>query len=223
MPAMKLRSAPFQNYLLPVFDGPNDPPPGDPPPPPPPPPPKRPELPPSKHDADLPKQETFDRPYVEELRSENKTWRGKMVAEREQRVAAEKERDDARAAAEAAKKAAETEATTKVTAAEQRANERVIRAELKVAAQKAGMIDLDVLKLVDLTSVKLTEAGEVEGADALMTKLKEDKPHFFGNPVKGSSNPNPPPNPGDKNPKMAKDMTQAERDAFLKEHKKKFG
>ena len=30
------------------------------------------------------------------------------------------------------------------------------------------MIDLDGLKLADLSSVKLTEAGEVEGAEALM-------------------------------------------------------
>lgn len=220
---MKLRSAPFQNYSLPLFDtdeaiaaaaaaeaaakAAT----------------KRPDLPPSKHDGDLPKQDTFDRAYVEELRSENKTWRSKMVSERTAREAAEKERDDAKKAADTAKKDADTEANGKVTEAEKRANDRVIRAELKVAAQKAGMIDLDVLKLVDLSSIKLTEAGEVEGAEALMTKLKEDKPHFFGTPAKGSSNPEKPPKPEDGTPKKAKDMTEEERAAFLKEHKKKTG
>ena len=46
--------------------------------------PKKPDLPPSKFDADLPHgKETFERPYVEELRSENKMWRLKMVEERQ--------------------------------------------------------------------------------------------------------------------------------------------
>jgi hypothetical protein len=187
----------------------------------PPAPPKAPELPPSKHDGDLPKQETFDRAYVEELRSENKTWRGKMVSERTARETAERERDEAKAAAKTAKESADAEATGKITEAEKRANERVIRAELKVAAQKAGMVDLDGLKLADLSTVKLKDDGEVEGADELMVKLKESKPYLFGS-AKGSSNPELPPKPGDTVPKKAKDMTEAEREAFLKDHKKKF-
>jgi len=113
--------------------------------------------------------------------------------------------------------------TEKTTAAEQRANERVIRAELKVAAQKAGMIDLDGLKLADVSKVTLEADGTVKGADELMTALKEAKPYLFGNATKGSSNPNPPPPPGDTQPKKAKDMTEAERAAFLQEHKRKFG
>jgi hypothetical protein len=215
-------STPFATYFRPVFDASNDGG-GDPPPAPKDPPTKRADLPPSKFDAELPKVETFGREYVEELRSENKTWRGKMVAERQSRETAEKDRDDAIAAAKAAKETADREVTEKTTAAEQRANERVIRAELKVAAQKAGMIDLDGLKLADVSKVTLEADGTVKGADELMTALKEAKPYLFGNATKGSSNPNPPPPPGDTQPKKAKDMTEAERAAFLQEHKRKFG
>jgi hypothetical protein len=41
-------------------------------------------------------------------------------------------------------------------------------------------------------------------------------------PLRGSSNPSPPPSPADPKPRMAKDMSEDERQLFLKEHKKKF-
>jgi hypothetical protein len=47
---------------------------------------------------------------------------------------------------------------------------------LKAAAQRAGMIDLDALKLADLTKVKLNDKGEI---DALIGDLKKSKPHLF--------------------------------------------
>ena len=67
-------------------------------------------------------------------------------------------------------------------AAQTAADQRIIRAELKAEALKAGMVDLDGLKLADLSKVKLNDAGEVEGADALMTELKKSKPYLFGTP-----------------------------------------
>src|SRR5579859_1417795 len=92
------------------------------------------ELPPSKHDDALPAaQQTFPREYVEELRNENKTWRGKTVSERTAREAAEAKIAAAEAAAKTAKEAAEAEANGKITEAEKRANERVKMAELKTA------------------------------------------------------------------------------------------
>lgn len=57
---------------------------------------------------------------------------------------------------------------------------RVIRAELKAEAVRAGMIDLDGLKLVDAASLRLNEKGDVEGATQLMTQLKRAKPWLFG-------------------------------------------
>lgn len=147
-----------------------------------------------------PEPETFSKEYVRELRNENKGWRLKADE-------LAKERDTHKTAAEKAALDAEERVKTANTAAEQ----RIIRAEMKAAALKAGMVDLDGLKLADLSKVKLTEDGDVEGADALMEELKKAKPYLFGTP--NSSNPNDPPpkNPPEK--KSAKDMTDAEYEA----------
>jgi hypothetical protein len=56
----------------------------------------------------------------------------------------------------------------------------MVRAELKAEAVRAGMVDLDGLKLVDLADVRVNEAGEIEGAAALMQKLRRAKPWLFG-------------------------------------------
>jgi hypothetical protein len=179
------------------------------------------DLPPSKYDEPLaPATQTFPREYVEELRNENKTWRGKMQSERTAREAAEARITAAEAIAARAKEAAETEAGTKVKDAETKANERIIRAELKLAAKLAGMVDLDGLKLADLSTVKLKDDGTVEGADELMASLKEKKPYLFGTATTGSSNPTPPPKPDPGTPKHARDMTPAEREAKLNELKR---
>ena len=53
------------------------------------------------------------------------------------------------------------------------------QADLKSHALRAGMIDLDGLKLVDLGSIKLNAAGEVEGADRIMSDLRRSKPWLF--------------------------------------------
>ena len=56
----------------------------------------------------------------------------------------------------------------------------LVRAELKAEAVRAGMIDLDGLKLVDPADVRVNEAGEIEGAAMLMQKLRRAKPWLFG-------------------------------------------
>ncbi|KWR79068.1 hypothetical protein RN01_22630 [Cupriavidus sp. SHE] len=113
----------------------------------------------------------------------------------------------AKAADERATKA-ETDADAKVKAAQEAADQRIIRAELKAAALKAGMVDLDGLKLADLSGVKLNEAGEVEGAEALMEALKKSKPYLFGAP--SSSTPGTPPSPKTPEAKKATEMTDEE-------------
>ena len=85
---------------------------------------------------------------------------------------------------------------------------RVIRAELKAEAIRAGMVDLDGLKLLDLAAVKLSPTGEVDGAGALMARMKRDKPWLFGG-VSSSSSSTPPPAQAPRK-KLAKDMTDAE-------------
>jgi hypothetical protein len=141
--------------------------------------------------------ETFSREYVHELREENKSWRTKH-----------QESETARKAAEDAAKAAEKTGGDKVKEVQTAADQRVIRAELKAAAIKAGMVDLDGLKLADLSKVKLNDQGEVEGADELMDAMKKAKPYLFGAPSTGNTQ--KPPKPGDQAPKLATTMTDAE-------------
>jgi hypothetical protein len=68
---------------------------------------------------------------------------------------------------------------------------RLVLAELKTEALRAGMIDLDGLKLLDLSGAKLNEQGNVEGAAALVAELKRTKSWLFGR--SSSSGANPPP------------------------------
>ena len=59
--------------------------------------------------------------------------------------------------------------------AQAEAQTRIIRAELK-----AGMVDLDGLKLIDAETLRVNERGEVEDAPAVLAKLKREKPWLFG-------------------------------------------
>ena len=141
--------------------------------------------------------ETFSREYVHELREENKSWRQKA-----------QEAETARKAADEAKTAAEKERDNKEKEAKSAADQRVIRAELKAAAIKAGMVDLDGLKLADLSKVKLNADGEVEGADELMEAMKKSKPYLFGSASTSSTGKAP--KKDEEKPKLATEMTDAE-------------
>ena len=152
-------------------------------------------------------KETFSREYVKELREENKNWRLKAQQ-------LEREREEHRTAAEKAAKDAEGKIKEAHTAAEQ----RVIRAELKAEALKAGMVDLDGLKLADLSNIKINDAGEVEGATELMEALKKSKPYLFGS-TQNSSTPGTPPNPKPPAAKKATEMTPEEYAAARKQFK----
>ena len=72
---------------------------------------------------------------------------------------------------------------------------RLVMAELKAHAVSAGMIDLDGLKLADLTTVKLNAAGEIEGADRLMTDLRRAKPWLFQSASSSTAAATPPTTP----------------------------
>jgi hypothetical protein len=89
-------------------------------------------------------------------------------------------------AAELEQRLAELEASTRT---------RLIRAELKAEAVRAGMVDLDGLKLVDATSLTLSAEGEVEGAAVLMAALRRAKPWLFGQASASSSAVPPPAEP----------------------------
>ncbi len=57
---------------------------------------------------------------------------------------------------------------------------RLVQAELRTAAARAGMVDLDGVKLVDASGLSVNEAGELELAGAIMVKLRQEKPYLFG-------------------------------------------
>jgi hypothetical protein len=173
---------------------------------------------------------TFSLEYVQELRAEAKglrlqlanAIRAKEDAETKATAAAKEAADKVTAAEKAAtdaiaiaKTEAEKASTDAIAAAKKETDDRVIRTELRVEATKAGMHDLDGLKLVDASALKIKDDGTVEGVADLMTKLKTDKPYLFGT-SRGTTNTDikPPPKPGQ--PKNAKDLTDAEYAAALK-------
>ena len=154
-----------------------------------------------------PEQKTnFSLEYVQELRAENAKYRTNA---NESKAAAD--------AAAAKAKEAETAATAKIAEAEGKANERIIRAELKAEAIKAGMVDLDGLKLADLTTVKLDDKGEVVGAAEMMKALKEAKPYLFGQAASTTQTTTVPPKKEDPKPFDARTATDDERAAKAKE------
>ena len=63
---------------------------------------------------------------------------------------------------------------------------KLIRAELKAEAIRSGIIDLDGLKLLEISSARLDEKGEVENAAELVAQLRRAKPWLF-NAVSSSS------------------------------------
>ncbi len=61
---------------------------------------------------------------------------------------------------------------------------RLVQAELRTAAARAGMVDLDGIKLVDMSGLAVNASGELVEAPEIMTRLRHDKPWLFG---RGSS------------------------------------
>jgi hypothetical protein len=88
------------------------------------------------------------------------------------------------------------------------ANQRLIQSELRTHAVRAGIIDLDGLKLLDASALQLDADGNLPDASAALATLKRDKPWLFARP--NSSHPAPPPAPEPPKTRMAKDMTHEE-------------
>jgi hypothetical protein len=57
---------------------------------------------------------------------------------------------------------------------------RLVVASLRTEAVRAGMIDLDGLKLIDLSTVHLGDDDKVIGGRKLMDDLRRTKPWLFG-------------------------------------------
>lgn len=57
---------------------------------------------------------------------------------------------------------------------------RLIAANMRTEAVRAGMIDLDGLKLLDLSGLQLDDNDKIVGGRRLMTELRRAKPWLFG-------------------------------------------
>lgn len=56
---------------------------------------------------------------------------------------------------------------------------RLVQAELRTEAVRAGMVDLDGVRLIDPAAITLNEAGELADPAGVMAKLKVEKPWLF--------------------------------------------
>jgi hypothetical protein len=57
---------------------------------------------------------------------------------------------------------------------------RLVVANLRTEAVHAGMVDLDGLKLIDLSSIRLDGEDKVVGGRKIMEDLRRNKPWLFG-------------------------------------------
>jgi hypothetical protein len=150
--------------------------------------------------APVQEHQTLSREYVHELREESKQWRQK--AQGHETAAQQAKADAEKAKADADKAVAEARSA---------ADARVIRAELKAAAIKAGIIDLDGLKLLDTSEVKLDDQGDVVIPDGFFDNAKRNKPWLFGSTTSQTQSP---PRQEPPRKKTAKDMDDNELRAF---------
>lgn len=66
-------------------------------------------------------------------------------------------------------------------------DKRMIRGELKTEALRAGLVDVDALKMFDTSGLQVSEDGDVEGIGALVTAMKKKKPYLFKENVADTS------------------------------------
>ncbi len=102
-------------------------------------------------------------------------------------------------------------------------NDRIIRTELKLFAQREGIIDPKDVEIIPLENVKLLASGDVSGAEEAVKALKKERPHWF----KTSDDEKPPESTGSTKepggasaPSVTKDvskMTPEQFDTYTKE------
>ena len=85
---------------------------------------------------------------------------------------------------------------------------RIVLAETKAEAIRAGMIDLDGLRFLDLNAIQPDADGGLGGITEAVTRLKSSKPWLFGSPSSSSVARVPPSRPPRQ--KLATEMTNEE-------------
>jgi hypothetical protein len=104
----------------------------------------------------------------------------------------------------------------------EQANQRLVHAELKAHALRAGIIDVEGLKLLDTSKLKLNDDGTIPDAETTLATFKRDKPWLFSrsSPTQSTSHPAPAPKAEEPKTRMAKDMSynewQAARERLIR-------
>jgi len=97
-------------------------------------------------------------------------------------------------------------------------NKRLIRSELKAAVLKAGIVDMDAVKMFDISSLEVNEDGDVVGIDDLIDEMREAKDYLFNKEAKDTtSNKKTPGDATSPKSKSALDMSDDEFIAGAKE------
>ena len=106
---------------------------------------------------------------------------------------------------------------------------RLIKAELRVAAMRSGIIDVDALRLIDAGDLVVGPDGSIEGADDAVLALKTAKPYLFDGSRQGApvlmttSQPRRPPTPAQPDivnaRTLSREQWQAERARVLSRHR----
>lgn len=86
----------------------------------------------------------------------------------------------------------------------------LLRAGLRAEATRAGMVDLDGLKLIDAAELSVDDNGEVVDGATLMAALKRAKPWLFGSTAGSSSSAASAPPATPPRQRRAPDMTHDE-------------
>jgi hypothetical protein len=87
--------------------------------------------------------------------------------------------------------------------------DKLMRAALKTEAIRAGMVDLDGLKLLDLAQIAVDDNGDVVEAAAVFAKLKRTKPWLFAGAASSSAAANAP-RPEPPRPRQASELSHEE-------------
>ena len=140
---------------------------------------------------------------VTKMRDSDIKWRAKYKLTKE-------ELEDLRAKAE--QEQSSLKQTIDTTLKERvRVEEKLIDAKLEAVAVSAGITDLDLVKLIDKSNLRLTETGEISGLQEAVQAFKQAKPNFFGTEKKVSSSTNAPlPSEGTPQLVRAMDMSPEE-------------
>ena len=78
-------------------------------------------------------------------------------------------------------RSAQAEHDAALTTLRAQSRERLLRAELRSEAIRAGIVDLDGLRLADTSAITFGDDGAIEGTNDVISSLKASKPYLFAN------------------------------------------